>query len=176
MWHFAHGLSYVACGNFKFLHAQQCSSGPQQMFAALKGYAIVNHGKRCPEMAIFPKLILHRSLSRGEEASKGKSTDLRKSLGQGPISLIAACINEVVSGPSASQPPSATRVFTVPGGKPTTAAHAYSAPPEKLAWGPGRHVCWSVVERDTHPFDPVISTCLSQSNPPLFRFFTCKKH
>lgn len=96
---FAQGLSYVACGNLKFPCAQQCSSGPQQMFAAHKGYAIGNHGKRCPEMAFFPKLILHRCLSHGDEASQGKSTDLWKLLRQGPISLIPACINEAVSGP-----------------------------------------------------------------------------
>lgn len=129
-------MSYVACGNFKFLRAQQCSSSPYQMFAALKGYTVVNHGKHCPETAIFPKLILHCSLSRGKEASEGKSTDLRKQFGQRPVSLIPACINEVVTGPSASQPPSATRVFTMPRGKPTRATCAYSAPPEKFAWGP----------------------------------------
>lgn len=88
LWHFPHGLSYAACGILKFPHAQQCSSSPQEMF--VKGQTMVNHDKH------YPRPILHHSLSRREEASKGKSTDLQKPLGQGPVILISTCINGAV--------------------------------------------------------------------------------
>lgn len=98
-----------------------------------------------PQSSDFPRPILHHSLWHREEASKGKSTDLWKPRGQGPVGPIPACINEAVRGASVSQPPSATRACTVPGGKPTTVScPAYSASPEKPTWGPGRHICCSV--------------------------------
>lgn len=146
-WHFAHSLSYVACGNFQ---VSACSAGqlwspadvcsPQRMSNSAPWQML-------PQNSDFRVLFfsfLHCYLSRRRKPLRGRSLTYENLLGKAQEVLFPLVLMKL------SVVPLPHRLLQTPGillcmeDKPTTATYVYSAPPANLAWNPGRHVCGGV--------------------------------